>query len=95
MSQDIVKAMDDLYGNVSFGGGGRGGGNNRSSSAPASSPRPRPNPAYAGGTNNNNNQSAGAIDAALCVGIVGLTNNWGSNFNGGLGAMALCGFYLA
>jgi hypothetical protein len=26
MSQDIVKAMNDLYGNVSFGGGGGGGG---------------------------------------------------------------------
>lgn len=26
MSQELVKAMNDLYGNVSFGGGGGGGG---------------------------------------------------------------------
>ncbi|WFE75757.1 hypothetical protein [Roseinatronobacter sp. S2] len=27
MSQELVKVMNDLYGNISFGGGGGGGGN--------------------------------------------------------------------
>ena len=30
MSQELVKAMNDLYGNVSFGGGGGGGGGGNS-----------------------------------------------------------------
>ena len=40
MSQDIVKAMDDLYGNVSFGGGkkGSGGGSKGGSASKSSGP---------------------------------------------------------
>lgn len=43
-----------------------------------------------GTTNGRGTRTAGVPDAAVCVGVVGLTNDWRNHRNGGLGAMALC-----
>jgi len=67
MSEFIVKAMSDLYSNVSFGGGGGGGGGGRSSRAPTTSPRPQARPASI----TNSNSSGGTIQQASLAATIG------------------------